>query len=71
MTKQKRIYVKYKVKVGNKVVHGGITTDPARRLREHRIKWPTCHMIIIGRRVSKDSGLDWEADNGFQANCPN
>ena len=31
---------KYHFKVGNKIVHGGITDDLERREQEHRRKWP-------------------------------
>lgn len=68
MTRQKRIYTKYKAKVGNTTIHGGITNNLPRRLREHRYKWPGCHIVKVGRRVTKDSGLDWERRNGYQAN---
>ena len=34
---------KYRFKVGGKVVHCGITSDLARREREHRRRWPTGH----------------------------
>ena len=65
MTKQKRIYTKYKAKVGNTTVHGGITKNPPRRLKEHQDKWPRCHMVKVGRRVIKNSALAWERRNGF------
>jgi len=70
MSKQKRIYTKYKMKVVNKVVHGGMTKDPPRREAEHQDKWPKSHMVKVGRRVTKRSALDWESRNGFQANAP-
>jgi hypothetical protein len=68
MTKQKRIYTKYRVKVGHTTVHGGMTKNPPRRFGEHHNIWPTCHVIKVGRRVTKKSALQWEKDHGFQAN---
>ena len=68
MTKQKRIYTKYKIKVGYTTKHGGITKDPPRRLDEHKVRWPKCRMVKVGRCVTKDSALDWECRHGLQAN---
>jgi len=68
MTKQKRIYTKYKVKVRHKIVHGGMTKNPPRRLGEHQARWPTCRMVKLGRRVTKKSALQWEREHGYQAN---
>lgn len=31
---------KYQLKVGNKIVHGGITNDLNRREQEHQQTWP-------------------------------
>ncbi|MFC2113201.1 hypothetical protein ACFLTA_08040 [Bacteroidota bacterium] len=37
---QPRDHYKYQFKVGNKIKHGGITTDPERREQEHQQEWP-------------------------------
>ncbi len=40
----------HKYKVGNRVVHGGITNDLERREREHQQTWPTGHIKQDGRQ---------------------
>ena len=44
MAKPRDTY-KYEFKVGNKVVHGGITKDLDRRETEHQEKWSKGHII--------------------------
>ena len=41
---------KYYVKIGNKIVHGGITSDLDRREQEHKQKWPNGHIFKVGRK---------------------
>lgn len=71
---------KYYFKVGNVIVHGGITNDLARREREHRnsgkytlhnggrLYWSTGHIFKVGIAVTRSSSLSWERENGFGAN---
>lgn len=71
---------KYLFKVGNKVVHGGITNNLDRREREHlgsgkittangkTYNWADGHIVKVGKKVSRESGLSWERDNGYGAN---
>lgn len=56
---------KYHYKVGNKIVHGGITNDLERREIEHQQKWPKGHIKQVGRRTTKDAAEKWEKDKGF------
>lgn len=56
---------KYHFKVGNKIVHGGITDDLERREEEHLAKWPIGHITQVGRRTTEDAGRDWEKENGY------
>lgn len=70
-------YYKYYFKVGNLIVHGGITNDLSRREVEHqnsgryterdgtRYYWSNGHISQIGNAVSKESALKWERDNGY------
>ena len=58
----KRDTYKYHQKIKNKIVHSGITNDLERRENEHKQKWPSSHIKQIGRRTTKDAGLDWEKD---------
>lgn len=62
---QDRKHYKYKFKIGNRVVHGGITTDLERREKEHQQKWPDGHIKQEGRRTTEEAARQWEKDNGF------
>ncbi len=64
MSKKRDTY-KYYFKVGNKIVHGGITTDPDRREQEHQQKWPNGHIKQVGNRTTKEAALKWESEKGF------
>ena len=69
-TQKPRTWYKYHQKVGNKIVHGGITRDLERREEEHQQKWPKSHITPVGRRTTKDAALDWEEDHGFTPRTP-
>ena len=56
---------KYLFKVGNKIVHGGITEDLERREQEHKAIWPKGHITPVGRRTTEDAARKWEEDKGF------
>ena len=56
---------KYHQKVGNKIVHGGITNDLDRRDSEHQQKWPNSHIKQVGRRTTPEAARKWEKDHGF------
>lgn len=64
MTKERDTY-KYQFKVGNKVVHGGITNDLARREQEHQQKWSSGHIKQVGHRTTEDAARDWEKEKGY------
>ena len=64
MTKTRDTY-KYHLKVGRKIVHGGITNDLERREREHKQKWPRGHIKQIGRRTTEEAARKWEEEKGF------
>jgi len=55
---------KYRFKVGNRTVHTGITNDLNRREQEHRQKWPTGHIVQVGRRTTEEAARRWEAQQG-------
>ena len=57
---------KYHFKVGNFIVHTGITEDVARRESEHQTMFPDGHLKIVGRRVSRESALAWEREQTDQ-----
>lgn len=56
---------KYQFKVGNKIVHGGITNDLERRESEHQQKWPNGHIRQVGRRTTEEAARDWEEEKGY------
>lgn len=80
MENQIRDTYKYYFKVGNLIVHGGITNNLEKRENEHRnsgkysvyngmrFYWSEGHIAQVGEVVTRESGLKWERDNGFGAN---
>ena len=52
-------------KIGNKIVHGGITNDLERREQEHQQKWPKGHITQVGRRTTEEADSKWEKVKGF------
>ncbi len=64
MAKPRDTY-KYQFKVGNKIVHGGITDDLERREAEHQQKWPKGHIKQVGRRTTEKVAREWEKDKGY------
>ncbi|MXX39277.1 MAG: GIY-YIG nuclease family protein [Gemmatimonadetes bacterium] len=71
MATSRTIY-KYHFKLGNKIVHTGITRDIDRREAEHRQKlgWRRGHIVQIGRRTTQEAALQWEAEQRRQGKPP-
>lgn len=67
MATSRTIY-KYHFKLGNKIVHTGITRDIDRREAEHRRNpgWGRGHIVQIGRRTTQEAALQWEAEQRRQ-----
>ena len=65
MAKKPRDTYKYQFKIGNKIVHGGITDDLGRREAEHQRQWPKGHIKKVGRRTTEDAARDWEEEKGY------
>ena len=63
MTKRRDTY-KYHFKVGNKIVHRGVTLDLERREREHQQIWPDGEITQIGHRTTREAALEWERKGG-------
>ena len=59
MPKPRNTY-KYQLKVGNKIVHEGITDDLERREQEHKQKWSKGHIKQVGRRTTEEAAREWE-----------
>ena len=57
---QKRDTYKYDFKVGNKIVHSGITADLERREGEHQDRWPSGHIKKVGNITTEDAARKWE-----------
>ena len=53
---------KYYFKIGNKIVHAGITTDLDRRESQHQQRWPSGHICQVGRCTTDEAARDWEAE---------
>ena len=51
---------KYHFKVGNKIVHRGVTNDLDRREAEHRERWPNGKITKVGIRTTRPAALEWE-----------
>ena len=53
---------KYHFKLGNRIVHTGITTDLDRREKQHRRAsgLKNGHIEQVGRRTTRPAALEWE-----------
>ena len=60
-----RVWNKYYVKIGNKIVDGGITTDLERREGERRREYPSSHLYKVGNRTTEEAAREWEKEHGF------
>lgn len=56
----KRDTYKYDFKVGNKIVHSGITNDLDRREQQHKKRWPSGHIVKVGRATTEEAARKWE-----------
>ena len=56
--------IKYHFKVGNKVVHRGITNDLDRREGEHQQNCSNGHIVKIGNVTTREAALKWEREGG-------
>lgn len=60
-----RLYNKYYVKRGNKILDGGITTDLERREQEREREYPGSHLYKVGRCTTEEAARKWEKKHGF------
>ena len=58
----RRTIYKYHFKIGNKIVHTGVTNDIDRRELEHQREpgWGKGHITQVSNRTTRDAALDWE-----------
>ena len=65
MATAKRNTYKYHMKIGNKIVHRGVTKDLDRRESEHRQNFGSnSHIMQVGNRSTREGALDWEREGG-------
>lgn len=64
MSKPRTTY-KYKFKIGNKLVHVGITSNLERRDKEHKQAWSKGHIKQVGRRTTREAAIRWERERGY------
>ena len=59
---------KYHFKLGNKIVHTGITYDIDRREAEHQLKpgWDKGHIKQVGLRTIRAAAREWEREQARQ-----
>ena len=59
---------KYHFKIGNKIVHTGITYDIDRREAEHKREqgWGKGHIKQVGLRTTRDAATEWEQEQARQ-----
>lgn len=55
-----RTTYRYRFWVDGKVVYCGITSDVARREREHRRRWPEGHIEQVGPPTTHEDAWNWE-----------
>ena len=55
---------KYHFKLGNRIVHTGITNDLQRREQEHQSRrgWAKGHIFKVGNITTRKAALEWEAE---------
>ena len=64
---QDRSTYKYNFKIGNKIVHTGITNDLERREEEHkRTHGKKGHISQVGDRVTLASAVKWEHEQALK-----
>lgn len=51
---------KYVVKVDGRIIYRDVTNDLNRRAEEHKVRYPDCHIIQVGRRTTREQGLKWK-----------
>lgn len=62
MSEQPRNTYRYHYKMGGKVVHSGITSDPARREADYQRAKPGGRLVRVGRKVTRESAIKWERE---------
>lgn len=60
-----RVWCKYLVKKGNRILDGGITTDLKRREQERKREYPRSHLFKVGRCTTEEAARKWEKEQGF------
>ena len=58
---------KYQFKVGNKIVHVGITKDLEHREKEHQQNRPKGRIKQVGHRTTEEAARTWEKEKLYSA----
>ena len=61
---QRRAWHTYHFKIGNKIIHKGITKDLDRREGEHQALNPEGHIFEVGGAKTEKGARDWEKEQG-------
>jgi hypothetical protein len=56
---------RYVIRLGPKIVQGGITEDLGRSAAEGKARWPTGHFFQVGERTTEQEARDWARRNGY------
>ena len=64
--RSRRDTYRYHFKVGNRIVHRGITRNLEQREEQHQRRWGGGRIVKIGRMVTWDTALAWERAGGRQ-----
>jgi hypothetical protein len=51
----------YDFKIGERIVHSGITNSPERRESEHKQRWANGHLEVVTGPMTKEKALEWES----------
>jgi len=57
---KKRDTFTYDFKIGQKIIHSGITNDLERREAEHKERWTKGHIVKVGAAKTEEAARAWE-----------
>jgi hypothetical protein len=50
---------KYQVKIGNKIIHKGITKHLENRGAVCQARWPKSRVVQVGRKTTREAAIVW------------
>ena len=57
----KRTHHTYRFKKGGKTIHSGITKDPKRREKEHKLRFRGGNLQTVGKKKTETAARKWES----------